>query len=285
MRGDCVSCLMGRILMEIREVDPSKEMEVMEACTKLLGQEFYDGVGSSECATKIHHLAYKLLDADPYLELKKKSNEQALALFPKAKAYVEAAQDPFSAAVLCSIIGNVLDYGIDKRLDQPNFLLNKFDSLLEEGLAVDDSPKIKRALESAKNVAFFPDNAGEIIFDQLLLEQIRKFDVEITMVVKGEAILTDVTMEDVRELRLDKQVDRVIDTGTFAVGFPVWDIPTELQDVIDSADIIISKGMGNFECFTELEKLPVAYLMRTKCKPVSEASGAPYDSNVAIFRE
>lgn len=269
--------------MEIYEVDPSKEMEVMEACTRLLGQEFYDGVPSSVCATKIHRLAYEMLGQDPYLNLKKRSNEQAQALFPKAKEYVENSDDPFRAAVLCSIIGNVLDYGIHKDLDKPDYLLKMFDSLVEEGLAVDQTGEMKRLLEKDGRVLYFPDNAGEIIFDQLLLEQIRKFDVEITMVVKGEPILTDVTMEDALALDMDKQVDKIISTGDFAVGFPFWDMTPELKDVIDSADFIISKGMGNFECFSEIDCPPVAYLMRTKCIPVAEALDAPFEANVAIF--
>ena len=133
MRGECISCLMRRILMEINEVDPSKEMEVMEACTIKLGEEFRDGVVSAECATKIHGLAYELLGTDPYIRLKQKSNEQALALFPRAKDFVGNSQDPFRAAVLCAIIGNVLDYGIHKELDKPDFLLKSFERLLAIG--------------------------------------------------------------------------------------------------------------------------------------------------------
>lgn len=285
MRGECISCLMRRILMEINEVDPSKEMEVMEACTSLLGQEFHDGVVSAECATKIHKLAYGLLGTDPYIRLKRKSNEQAMALCPQVKDYVEGAADPFKAAVLCSIIGNVLDYGIDKKLDKPDYLLSSFERLLEEGLGVDQTEKIKAYLERADKVLFFPDNAGEIVFDQLLLREIKKFGVEITLVVKGEPILTDVTMEDVHALDLDEQVDKVITTGGFAVGFPFWDMKPDLKKAIEKTDFIISKGMGNFECFTEINTGPIAYLMRTKCRPVADALDAPLDRNVAMVFE
>lgn len=283
MHADCVHCLTRRILMEIREVDPSKDMEVMVACVKMLADNFYDGVSSSECATKVHKLAYDMLGQDPYVKFKEKSNAQALSLFPRAREYVEGSDDPFRAAVLCSIIGNVLDYGIKEELDQPDFLVREFESLLKEGLAVDQTDEIKRQLEKGGNLLFFPDNAGEIVFDQLLLKQLRKYDVHITMVVKGEPILTDVTMEDVHALNLDEKVDEVITTGGFAVGFPFWDMTRELKSALDSADFIISKGMGNYECFSELEYGPIAYLMRTKCKPVAGSLGAPYDANVAMM--
>jgi uncharacterized protein with ATP-grasp and redox domains len=282
MRGQCIGCLMRRILMEINEVDPSREMEVMEACTIKLGEEFRDGVVSAECATKIHKLAYDMLGADPYLRLKKKSNEQALALFPRAEEFVEAAADTFKAAVLCSIIGNVLDYGIHKDLDKPDYLTNTFETLLQEGMAIDHTDRMKAHLEKADNVLFFPDNAGEIIFDRLLVREIKGYDVEITMVPKEEPILTDVTVEDVTALGLNGQVDKVMGTGGFAVGFPFWNMTRELRAAIEGTDFIISKGMGNYECFTEIEHGPIAYLMRTKCIPVAEALDAPFDKNVAM---
>lgn len=285
MRAQCVPCITRRILMEIHEVDPSRDMEIMTECVKVLGDNIYDGVSSSECASKVHAKAYEMLGTDPYAKLKEKSTEQARQLLPRAREFVEQADDKFRAAVLCSIVGNVLDYGIDKKLDEPGYLMNHFEELLKDDLAVDHTQRMKEILEKSKEIIFMPDNMGEILFDQLLLEQLRKFPVKITMVVKGEAILTDVTMQDALDLGLDRQVDKIITTGGFAVGFPFWDMTDELRDALENTDLIISKGMGNFECFTEVDFKPLAYLMRTKCLPVAEASGAPIRSNVAIVVE
>ena len=271
--------------METNEVDPSRSMEIMAECTKVLGENIYNGVASSECASKVHKKAYELLDADPYMNLKEKSNAQALELYPRAKEFVESSDDPFRAAVLCAITGNVLDYGIDKKLDESGYLLNHFEDLLKDDLFIDHTARMKELIRQSKKITFLPDNAGEIIFDQLLLEQIRKLDVEITLVAKSEAILTDITVEDAYELGLDKQVDKIVSTGGFAVGFPFWDMPPELDRILQESDFIISKGMGNFECFTEVDYKPLAYLMRTKCQPVADAAGAPVRSNVAIVIE
>ena len=285
MRAQCVPCITRRILMEINEVDPSREMEVMTQCVKVLGENIYDGVSSSECATKVHAKAYEMLGTDPYAKLKEKSTAQASELMPRAREFVETAEDPFMAAVLCSIVGNVLDYGIDKKLDEPGYLVGHFEDLLKEGLAVDHTPRMKEILEKAENIIFMPDNMGEILFDQLLIEQLKRFDVKITMIVKGAPILTDVTMPDAIALGLDRQVDNIITTGGFAVGFPIWDMSDELKNALESSDFINSKGMGNFECFTEVDYKPLVYLMRTKCQPVAETSGAPIRSNVAIVVE
>jgi uncharacterized protein with ATP-grasp and redox domains len=286
MRADCLHCLIRRNLMEIREVDASRELEIMEACLIMLAEEFHDGVVSAEVATKVHEITYEMLGKDPYLKFKTRSNRQALALLPKARRYVEKSRDKFKAAVLCSIVGNTLDYGIKKELDEPGYFTKQFNSLIKEGLAVDDTKRMKQLLRRGGKVLYFTDNAGEIVFDQLLIQQIKEnFDVELVLVVKGKAILSDATMEDVIALDLAKQVDKVIDTGGFAVGFPFWNMPGKLRHALDSADFIISKGMGNYECFSELDYLPIAYLMRTKCRPVAEALKVPFDRNVAVVVE
>ncbi len=283
MRAQCVPCITRRILMEINEVDPSREMEVMAQCVKVMADNIHDGVPSSVCSTKVHRKAYEMLGTDPYAKLKEKSTAQASELLPRARTYVETAEDPFRAAVLCSIIGNVLDYGIDKKLDEPGYLVSHFENLLKEGLAIDHTPRMREILKKADNIVFMPDNMGEILFDQLLIEQLRKFDVKITMIVKGESILTDVTMPDAIALGLDTQVDKIITTGGFAVGFPFWNMTDELKSALENADFIISKGMGNFECLTEMDYRPLAYLMRVKCEPVSITCGAPMRTNVAIL--
>jgi hypothetical protein len=285
MRAQCVPCVTRRILMEIDEVDPSREMQIMAECVKVLADGIYDGVSSSECATKVHAKAYEMLGTDPYAKLKDKSTGQASQLLPKAREFVEMAEDPLRASVVCSIVGNVLDYGIDRRLDEPGYLVKHFDELLRQDLSVDNTPRLRELLAKAEGVVFMPDNMGEILFDRLLLEQLEDFDVKVTMIVKGEPILTDVTLPDALDLGLDKQVDRLITTGGFAVGFPFWDMTDELREALEGADLIISKGMGNFECLTETNYRPVAHLMRIKCQPVADASGAPLGTSVAIVAE
>ena len=143
MHAQCVPCITSRILREINEVDPTRAMEIMTQCTRALADNIYDGVPSSVCSTKVHKKAYELLGADPYLKLKEKSNAQALELYPRAREFVENSDDPFRAAVLCAITGNVLDYGIDKKLDEPGYLLNHFEELLKDDLVIDHTARMR----------------------------------------------------------------------------------------------------------------------------------------------
>jgi hypothetical protein len=118
------------------------------------------------------------------------------------------------------------------------------------------------------------DNVREIVYDGLLIEQMRKLGARVTLVVRGAPILTDATMEDVWEFGLDKVADGVTTTGSNAIGIKLDEIPAELRDILPRASLIIAKGMANYEMLSEYSFKPVAYLMRVKCAPVAESVGA-----------
>ena len=278
---ECAQCLLRRILYETELGGASMEQQykAMKLAIDALHRDFSPDICSAEIATGVHKGVYELLGRDPYAEAKAKSNEIALRLLPGAKKMVEESDDPFGTAVLCSIIGNVLDFGIRNDFANAYVLLDRFDELCGEGLGHDDTREIKGL--AAGKVAYLTDNCGEIVFDALLLEQLRKIGAEITLVVRGAPILTDATMEDVKQLGLQKLVDRVMDTGGFAVGIPFWDMPGELERELRSADLIIAKGMANYETLSETDYRPVAYLLRTKCRPVASSMGLKKDINAA----
>ncbi len=286
MEADCVPCLLGRVLFETNLCSPAKKSEVMGECIKVLCSEYEEGVNSAETATMVHRRAYNLLDCkDPYIDLKNRSNEIAESIFPKAKKFVAAAKDPLEAASLVSIAGNVLDFGIDAALENPENLTEEFDSLVGQGLATNDIPRMRELLEDAENVIYLLDNCGEIVFDKLLVEELKWFGVRIVGVVKGEPILTDATEEDARTVGIDKLFDEVLSTESFAVGINLNLVGERLRKEIDRADLVISKGMANFESLSNSNLGPIAYLLRAKCLPVAIAIGANVGDNVVRVYE
>lgn len=286
MTPECIPCLLRRILYETELVDPSKRYEVIIEGLRMLSNDFREGVNSAEVATGVHKRTYEIINNDdPYAEMKRKSNEIAKSLYPKAEKLVSESKDSFRTAVIVSIIGNVLDFGIESVVKSPENLGEEFGRLFGEGLAHDDTNRIKEFLGTSKNVLYFTDNCGEIVFDQLLLKEVRKFDVHLTLAVKGEKILTDATMEDVKELNLDRLVDSVMTTNAFAVGVDVKKIGEDLKKALGEADLIISKGMANYESFSDTGYRPIAYLMRTKCRPVAESMGLEKNINAAKLYE
>ncbi len=286
MRAECVPCLLKRIIFEARLIDESKEKQVVKEALDILQKGFEEGVVSAELASKVHHRVYQILKTnDPYEELKEWSNETAEKLLPQAKQIVEVGG--FKEAVLVSIAGNVLDFGYRDDYDTPEYLEKEFQNIIDEGLSFDDTDRIEEILKYADDVLFFTDNSGEVVFDTLLLKKIKEYDVDLTVVVKGEPILTDATEKDALEYGIDKIADDLLTTGGYAVGVNFDIISDELKEKLERTDLIIAKGMANWESFSEkLEKYrPIAFLTRSKCVPVAESMDVPLESNVAKLFE
>ncbi len=280
LHPNCVPCVLKRVLFEARLVDPSKEREVVENVLDILSEDFEEGAVSAEIATKIHGKVYEILGTDdPYHELKKRSNMVAEKLLPKAKKLVK--KKGFRGAVLASIAGNVLDFGYRDDMNTPEYLEKEFDNIVAEGLGWDDIDEIEELVEKGEDIVFFTDNTGEVVFDTLLMERIKEYDVHLTVVVKGEPILTDATMDDAIKYDIDEIADQLETTGGYAVGVDFNKLDSELLRKLEETDLIIAKGMANWESFSEKDYRPIAFLTRSKCKPVSKTMGVPYNVNVA----
>jgi uncharacterized protein with ATP-grasp and redox domains len=284
--ADCVPCLLGRVIYETDLVVPSKRAEAVSVALDLIGPGFRTGENSAKLATRVHERVYDVIGSkDPYLDLKRRSNTAAERMLPRAREFVEGHGDPLRAACLASIAGNVLDFGIDVGMDGPEQFGAKFDQVVGQGIGLDQVDRFRTLLDGASNVVFLTDNAGEIVLDRLLVEQIQYMGVRVHGVVKGEPILTDATVDDLNETGMDKVFDSWSTTGQFAVGIDLDRIPLELRQLLRQADLIIAKGMANFESLSEEGLRPVAYMLRAKCRPVAEAIGARKDDNVVKVEE
>jgi uncharacterized protein with ATP-grasp and redox domains len=276
----CAPCLLARVQFEaeLSTKDLALQKKAMIAGIEVLRKYMVDGAPATHLSTKIHREAYKVLgDIDPYFEKKKESNVAALKLLPFARDFV-TKKDPFKQAVLASIIGNSFDFGVLGFDADKATAKDMMQKQFEHGLDVDDADTMKKMLG---NVVYLADNCGEIVFDTLLFEEIKKLGGKITLVVRGAPILNDVTMTELKELGIDKKVDRVLTTGSNAIGVCLKEAPPELVEALKSASLIISKGMANYETMTEYDFKPIAYLLKTKCESVAEALGLSKNMSVA----
>jgi len=286
MKPRCVPCILNRVVYESELVlkDHKKMEEVMKNVVKKIQELYGSNLSSAEIATQIHGLTYELIGSkDPYKELKEKSTEIAMKLIPRAEKFIEGSKNRLEAAMLVAIAGNSIDFGISGSASSPEDLERKFDELIKQGLYHNDFRKMEKYLNG--RIVYFTDNCGEIVFDKLVCRELRNIASYITLVPKKYPILTDATYEDVKKLGFDEVVDEIISTGGYAVGIDFKSMPEKLRDRIAEADIIISKGMANYEAFSETNYKPIAHLLRVKCKSIGEDMDLPVNINAIKLYE
>jgi len=287
---ECVPCLLKRVVFESEQSTNDKKLQqkTLKKTVCLLADLYDPNVCSASIATKIHRIAYDTLkDEDPYKDLKKQSNKIAKTLVPRVEELVFFSDESLHMSMLCSIVGNMMDFGIRGGSKDPNDLNDIFEEIISEDLGWDDTDEVKKILLKSKNVILFTDNCGEIVFDKILCREIKKFnpDIFLTLVVKGEKILSDATIEDAKELGMHKVVDEILTTGCFAVGVDFGKLPKDVEKKLENSDLIICKGMANYESFSETNYRPIVYLLRTKCSAIANSMNLPVDiSAVKLYK-
>ena len=153
----------------------------------------------------------------------------------------------------------------------------------ERELVIDEIEKIYDLAREAKEVMYLTDNAGEIVFDTLLVKELKNLGCRVIVAVKGGPVLNDATLADAHLVGMDKIADSVVTTGTDAVGLQPNECSSEFLEIYNKADFVIAKGMGYAETLTELKlSVPHGLLFRTKCNPVARYFGVERNKNVAI---
>lgn len=285
IQTECVPCLLKRVIYEIEQntKDPELKKRVIQNACEVLSNVYDPNECSAVIATKVHKIAYETLgNDDPYKDLKNESNLIAQSLIPKVEELIKKSSDPLKTSMICSIVGNTMDFGIEGSSKNPKHLKEIFEKTVSEGLGYNDTDKFKKLLRKSKRVIFFADNCGEIVFDKILCRELKKFNPNIflTLVVRGEPIISDATLKDAEELQFDEVVDKILTTGCFAIGVDFNRLPSELENALKIAELIICKGMANYEAFSETNYLPIAYLLRAKCNAIAKSMKLPININV-----
>ncbi len=281
---DCVPCLMKRVLFQARLLDNGCESEAVGAALRTYAKEYVEGRNSAEVATEVHRSAYEVMGADPYVGIKLDADRIAGEYLDQVTEYVDSSDDRLSAAVRVAVVGNIMDFGVS--LTSPEEFRTVFEGLLEQGIGSDDTERMRVLLSQSRSVLYFFDNCGESQFDKLLIREIQRMGVRVVGVVRGERILNDVTMEDAERIGLDDILDRIVSTGTFAIGAVLSKAKDDLKEELDRADVMICKGMANYESLSDQDAgMPKVFILRTKCGPVARSLGVPENINVVRVTE
>ncbi|MBF0252436.1 MAG: DUF89 family protein [Candidatus Omnitrophica bacterium] len=214
---------------------------------------------------------------DPYKEIKEKSNSMALEFYDQFKAKVEKSQDRLLTAVELAIAGNVIDYGVKNTLNAEQeinkILLNDDELIKRKKKEKFEYEKFKIELNKSASIVYLGDNAGETVFDRILIEEIKRIDKnkKIYYAVKEKPIINDALYEDAIVSGLDKSAD-IISSGSDAPGTILSICSKEFIDVYKKADMVISKGQGNYEALF-CPGRSVFFLFMAKCPVIAKDVG------------
>ena len=279
---ECAPCFLrqAKEALDLATKDESVKIEIMEEIVKIVGSEFNKEAVSNEVGTKIHRtIKDKTGNDDPYIIEKQKGNEIAFKFLPQIKEIIKA-DNRLESYVKAAIVGNIIDFGaLGVNYDIENGIINN----MKRDIALNHVDKLENTLKSANNVLYLADNNGEIVFDKLLIEKLKEYDVEVTVALKEKPILNDATVEDAVNIELD-EVAELVSTGTDSIGIIYGDISEEFREIFNNADMVISKGLGNYEGLTSMElgNKPVFVLLNAKCDPIAKDIGVNYLDNVVL---
>lgn len=284
---ECAACILSRGAAEVKEAttNPALRFRAMCDLLRLLTNEFRPAAVPADLGTQRDRVIRRVTGSpDPYKRSKRISNEKALKLLPYARKIVEEGynqEDRFKRACLVAMVGNLIEFDIPGHKASFSTLRKNFREASRD-LVVDDINKAYELAKKANTVLYLTDNAGEIVFDTLLVEQLKNMDLAVVVAVKGAPIINDATLEDAEASGMTKVADKVITTGADAVGFAPKEVSPEFLSAYESTDLIIAKGMGYAETLTEYKlKKPHLLLLRTKCEPVANLFGVAREKNVA----
>ncbi|MDX9813922.1 MAG: ARMT1-like domain-containing protein [Sulfurimonas sp.] len=205
---------------------------------------------------------------DLYEKQKLQSTKKALSFIPKLQKQIEASSDKLLVSTKIAVAGNVIDLAAEVEFSLEDELENLGD------FAHNDILKLKDELKSAKTLLVLGDNVGEHIFDKLYIQTLKKLypNLDITYMVRGVPIINDVTIKEAKEAGFD-EVCTLVDSGVDTPGFSYDRANAKAKEIFDKADIVISKGMGNYECLSPSHRGNICFLLKVKCQVVANSLG------------
>ena len=268
----CIGCIINQSVKVASAIgaDEILTQRLVSAVTQS-SKDFSFSLTPPEVATDVYEMMAQIVDkADLYEEVKNHSTQKALSYLSFLEEKIQKSSDKLLTATKVAIAGNVIDLAAEVEFD----LANEIEKIFETDFGHDDFEHLKELLESAKTLLVIGDNAGEHIFDYLFIQTLQQLYplLFISYMVRGNPIINDVTMKEAKEAGFDKLCN-LVDSGVNTPGFVYNRANKESQQLFDEADVVITKGMGNYECLSPSPRKNLCYLLKVKCSVVANALG------------
>jgi uncharacterized protein with ATP-grasp and redox domains len=272
LQPDCIPCILKMALSSVRRLS-DQELMLKDLMGQVLQIPALQGlVWDRPCSEVIVPVMEVIQEAfnslDPFQPLKRAQNKNGLELYPHLQRLVQESSEPLLTAVHLAILGNSIDLMVsDHSIDPKRLLAEK----LKDSLDQKSYLAFRKKIEDARTIVYLADNAGEILFDKVFIETIReRFDPQIFLIMRSVPTLNDVTLQEARDLGMD-QVATLMENGINVPlpGTNLSQVSSDFRELFQKADLIISKGGGNFGTLEEEKDLPpkVTYLLLSKCLP------------------
>ncbi|MFA5271383.1 MAG: ARMT1-like domain-containing protein [Candidatus Omnitrophota bacterium] len=280
---ECIPCFFRQALEQARLFTGNEVIhkEIMNEVASLV-PGFSLGLTPPEIAREMHKIfGKKFKGQDVYKTIKGQSNRRAMELYPKLKETVARSEDRLLTAVELAAVGNVIDYAAKNTLN----IEEEIRKLLEGNFAVGQKgvfeyENFRKDLAKAKTVLYLADNAGEIVFDRVFIEELCD-NRKVIFAVRDKPVINDALMEDAVFCGIDK-IAQVISSGVDAPGTVLKYCSDEFLNIFRQADLIISKGQGNYEALSETEG-KIYFLFKVKCPVIARHSRAMLGDIVLFY--
>ncbi len=273
---ECIPCFVrqaSEVLAMIIEDEKSRERPMRRLLVEIASSE-WNGTPPA-IAQQLHRMIREMTDnKDPYSSVKNEMNRIAAELMPRMREMIKDSDNPHEVAVRLAIAGNLLDSGAKTQISAEE-LPQHLNRILAQKLHGDAESLFQEA-EHADNILYLADNAGEIYLDRLLIEMLPTQ--KITVAVRGKPVLNDATMEDAEQAGIT-EIARVIGNGSDAPGTILEDTSPEFKSCFEQADMVISKGQGNYETLSDCRKR-ICFLLTVKCPVLARNIGESLGSMV-----
>lgn len=270
MNYECLICQVKGLQKRMDKYEVAEEKRnalVSEMMQEIATINLDDSYSPEVTRNLLQKMVEKSTISDPYKKEKEDSNRELMERYPEFKKRVEDADDKFDTALRLSIAGNIIDFGPTNKFDVEGTIERVFTS----HLAIDDSDQLKAEIKKAKTILYLGDNCGEIVLDKLFLETINHPN--IIFAVRDKPILNDATLKEAIDVGIP-DVAKLISNGDDTPSTLLHRVSPEFLEIYKSADLIISKGMGNFEGLMDETDPRLFYLLMVKCPVIGQKVGA-----------
>jgi len=276
--------MLKRALMFCEGEDDETRRKVIRELSRLYSVNFTSDWSTTKLAYERNKLVEEITgNQDPMRDLKRKSFEAAWNLYPKLKEHVDGISDDkerFIACLSLALAGNTLEFGARDHEPDLDKLEDDVFRIIEVKPALDESQDVYRRVKKSDNILYVTDNAPEVVFDKILIEELDKYS-RVEIAPLSRPVQDDATVEEIKKAGLDDK-HRITPRGD-SIGVWFEKVTKRFCESWDSADLVIAKGMGCYETLVDYPKKTrdkVVLLLRVKCLPVSRDIKAPLGSTV-----